>query len=45
MNKDRQHYGLTFGQIVYMYNPRGSQLLAVEKFNAILLDLLQSTNA
>ena len=26
MNKDRQHYGFTVGQIVYMYNPRGSQL-------------------
>ena len=26
MNKDRQHYGFTVGQIVYMYNPSGSQL-------------------
>ena len=26
MNKDRQHYGFTVGQIVYMYNPTGSQL-------------------
>ena len=26
MNKDRQHYGYTVGQIVYMYNPSGSQL-------------------
>ena len=26
MNKDRQHYGFTVEQIVYMYNPRGSQL-------------------
>ena len=26
MNKDRQHYGFTVGQIVYMYNPGGSQL-------------------
>ena len=28
MNKDRQHYGFTVGQIVYMYNPSGSQLQA-----------------
>ena len=27
MNKDRQHYGLTVGQIVYMYNPSGSRQL------------------
>ena len=26
MNKDRQHFGFTVGQIVYMYNPSGSQL-------------------
>ena len=26
MNKDRQHYGFTVGQIVYIYNPSGSQL-------------------
>ena len=26
MNKDRQHYGFTVGQIVYMYNPSRSQL-------------------
>ena len=26
MNKDRQHYGFTVGQIVYMYNPGGGQL-------------------
>ena len=26
MNKDRQHYGFTVGQIVHMYNPTGSQL-------------------
>ena len=26
MNKDRKHYGFTVGQIVYMYNPSGSQL-------------------
>ena len=26
INKDRQHYGFTVGQIVYMYNPSGSQL-------------------
>ena len=26
MNKDRQHYGFTVGQTVYMYNPSGSQL-------------------
>ena len=26
MNKDRQHYGFTVGQIVYMHNPSGSQL-------------------
>ena len=26
MNKDRQHYGFTVGQIVYMYNQSGSQL-------------------
>ena len=26
MNKDRQHYGFTVGQIVYMYNPSGSQM-------------------
>ena len=26
MNKDRQHYGFTVGQIVYMFNPSGSQL-------------------
>ena len=26
MDKDRQHYGVTVGQIVYMYNPSGSQL-------------------
>ena len=26
VNKDRQHYGFTVGQIVYMYNPSGSQL-------------------
>ena len=26
MNKDRHHYGFTVGQIVYMYNPSGSQL-------------------
>ena len=26
MNKDRQHYGFTVGQIVYMYNPSGSQV-------------------
>ena len=26
MNKDRQHYGFTVGQIVYMYNPSGGQL-------------------
>ena len=26
MNKDRPHYGFTVGQIVYMYNPSGSQL-------------------
>ena len=26
MNKDRQHYGFAVGQIVYMYNPSGSQL-------------------
>ena len=47
MNKDRQHYGFTVGQIVYMYNPSGSQLhkLAAEKFNVILLDPLQFTNA
>ena len=25
-NKDRQHQGYTVGQIVYMYNPSGSQL-------------------
>ena len=26
INKDRKHYGFTVGQIVYMYNPSGSQL-------------------
>ena len=26
INKDRQHQGYTVGQIVYMYNPSGSQL-------------------
>ena len=26
MNKYIQHYGFTVGQIVYMYNPSGSQL-------------------
>ena len=26
MHKDRKHYGFTVGQIVYMYNPSGSQL-------------------
>ena len=26
INKDRQHYGFTVGQIVYMYNPSGGQL-------------------
>ena len=26
MNKDREHYGFTVRQIVYMYNPSGSQL-------------------
>ena len=26
MNKDRQHYGFTVGQILYMYNPSGSLL-------------------
>ena len=26
INKDRHHYGFTVGQIVYMYNPSGSQL-------------------
>ena len=26
INKDRQHQGYTVRQIVYMYNPRGSQL-------------------
>ena len=26
MNKDRQHYGFTVGQIEYMHNPSGSQL-------------------
>ena len=25
-NRDRQHQGYTVGQIVYMYNPNGSQL-------------------
>ena len=25
MNKDRQHYGFIVGQIIYMYNPGGSQ--------------------
>ena len=25
MNKDRQHYGFTVGQIVYIYHPSGSQ--------------------
>ena len=39
MNKDRQHYGFTVGQIVYMYNPSGSQLqTAIGKSNVILLD-------
>ena len=27
MNKDRQHYGFTVGQTVYMHNPSQSQLL------------------
>ena len=31
MNKDRQHYGFTVGQIVYMYNPSGSQLQTSNK--------------
>ena len=26
MNKDRQHYGFTVGQIGYIHNPSGSQL-------------------
>ena len=26
INKDRQHHGYPVGQIVYMYNPSGSQL-------------------
>ena len=26
LNKDRQHYGCTVGQIVYRCNPSGSQL-------------------
>ena len=37
MNKDRQHYGFTVGQIVYMYNPSGSQLQTTNrKFNVNL---------
>ena len=31
MNKDRQHYGFTAGQMVYMYNPSGSRLLTVSR--------------
>ena len=26
MNKDREHYSFTVGQIIYMYNHSGSQL-------------------
>ena len=31
MNKDRQHYEFTVGQIVYMYNPSGSQLQTISR--------------
>ena len=39
MNKDRQHYDFTVGQIVYMYNHSGSQLqTGSRKIQFILLD-------
>ena len=45
MNKDRQHYGFTVGQIVYItILVEASYKLAAEKFNVILLDPLQFTN-